>query len=109
MALFHGDLDILGIVSSGSDHDHIFEPAGDEKLAVMQKSEITGAQEGAFAGIGQMGFESVVCGLGVIPVSPRHAAPGDPYFTDLVWSALGAAIGVDDEKVLIVQALATAH
>lgn len=43
MALFHGDLDILGIVGSGSDHDHIFEPAGDEKLAVMQKSEVTGA------------------------------------------------------------------
>jgi hypothetical protein len=109
MALFHSGLDILGIVGSGSNHDHIFEPAGDEELTVVQKSEVTGAQKGTFSGIGQMGFKGVVSGLWGIPIAPRHAAPGEPYFTDPVRSTFGAGIGIDDEKVLIVQTLATPH
>ena len=50
----------------------------------LQKAQVAGAQEGAFAGVCQMGAERLLGFLGPVPIALGHAGPGDPDLADLV-------------------------
>ena len=64
----------------------------DEQLAVLEKTQIAGAQERPFAGVGQVGVEGALRFLGPIPIALGHAGPGDPNLADLVVGGLGQRV-----------------
>ena len=57
MALADRQLDVLRIMVQPADDDQVFQPAGDEQLAVLHEAQVAGAQERALAGVLQIGAE----------------------------------------------------
>ena len=70
--VFDGPLDVLRIVVEAADDDQVFEPAGDEKFAVVQEAQVAGAEERALARVCQIGAED---GLGRLRAAASSPGP----------------------------------
>src|SRR5690606_27600446 len=92
-------LDVLRIEVNAMDDDQVFQPAGDEQLALMEEPQIARAQKWT-AAVAQTGLECFVRRLLAPPVTLRHAGAGDPYFADVVRRERLTGFRVGDDDML---------
>src|SRR5437867_12914240 len=73
-------LDILRIMVHAANDDQVFEPAGDEQLAVVDKSKVARAQERAFAAVdfAEMRGECLLGFVMLLPISCGDGLGSDP-------------------------------
>ena len=101
MALFNGQLDILWVVVVAPSDDDVFHASGDKEFALIQKTEIAGAQKWAGTIIGKTRLEGCRRGCWTPPISLGDAGAGDPNFAYLIRRTWGAGLGIDDDHLLI--------
>ena len=108
VAPLDGVFQILGIVVGAANDDEIFQSSGDEELSAIEKSEVAGAKEGAFAG-GQMRAECLLRLRGLAPIAARHARTRNPDFSHAVRGAWRKSFGIDNRDFEVRRDSAAAH
>src|SRR5947207_677151 len=96
-----GRLDVLRVVVEPAQDDQILDAAGDEQLAVVDQTEVTGAQERPLAGA-QVRVEGLRRLLGTLPVPARHARAADPHLALGPVRPRRAGLRIDDRQPLLV-------
>ena len=71
MALLHRPLDVLRIVVHAVNDDQVLQPPGDEQFAVLQESQVAGAEEGPF-----LWCRRLACRAAGVTSGVRHNSAG---------------------------------
>src|SRR5262245_25251274 len=64
---------VLRIMIAAGDYDQVFDPARDVKPPILQKAEVSGAQERTFVRSGQISAEIALRFFRTVPISLRDA------------------------------------
>src|SRR5512140_1688415 len=87
IAMFHGKLNVLRVVVLAANNKQVFEPAGDEKLAIVNESQVACAQKWPGTASINVGMECVRRFFRRIPAARCHTRPFHPNLADLLCGA----------------------
>src|SRR6266851_198296 len=103
--MFHRQFDILRIMVIAINDDQVLESPGDEEFTILQESQIPRAEKRAFSRIRQVSVKSALRILGLVPIALSNALSCYPDLAHLIRWAPGQGFGMDDNDLLISQAL----
>jgi hypothetical protein len=89
-------LDVLRVVIFSTQDDDIFEPPDHEQFTAVQKPQVSGAQERAFAVAGRISVKRLSRLGFLVPIAQRHARTLHPDFADFAVRARNGGLGIDD-------------
>src|SRR5260370_36598188 len=85
--------------------DQVLESPGDEEFTILQESQIPRAEKRAFSRIRQVSVKSALRALGLVPIALSNAWACYPDLAHLIRWPPGHGFGMDDNELLISQAL----
>ena len=93
-------LNVLGIDVPPAEDDQVFDSAGDEEHAILQKAKVARPQKRPHPTATQAGAQSFLRLLGSPPVALRDAWPRDPDLTDSILGARDPGRRIDDDHAM---------
>ena len=103
MGLLSGPFDVLRIKVTTAKDEEIFDPAGDEQLAITKETEIAGPQERPLARLCQDRAEDLVGSSLRSPVSLGHTASRNPDLSDLMGGAAHPGLRIRDHYAQVAE------
>ncbi len=92
---------ILWVMVATVDDHQVLQPTGDEQLAVVRETQVTGTQERAFARVLQVRAERLLRFVGSLPIPLRDAWPRHPDLAHLAGQHAGQPVRVGNDDPLV--------
>src|SRR6267142_1356337 len=101
MTSFHGRFDVFRVIVLSAKNDQVLEPSDHMDLAILQKSQVSGAQEWSVAFIRRPGIEGRVGQFRLLPISFCYIGSADPDLSHTSLGAPGPALRIHDGDFLL--------
>src|SRR3989442_8489177 len=89
--------------------DQVLESPSDEEFTILQESQIPCAEKWALSRFRQVSMEGALRVLGLVPIALSNARACYPDLSNLIRRTPGRGFGMDDNNLLISQALTATY
>ena len=109
MALFNGQFDVVRVKIAARDDDEIFQTTGDKQFAILEESQIPGAQKWSLTGVRQVGPERRLGLFGLVPIAFVDTVGPETQISPTAVRRASASTIQDRTTTIVVSGIGVAH